>query len=84
MKISGGVNVTPRITDPALAGGKWSASLPSHITLGPLGEEPQYLLDRRLGGSRTSLDNANKEKSLFLLGLELQPISHPACNQLLC
>jgi hypothetical protein len=34
-------------------------------------------------GPRPGLDNVEKRKFLTLLGLKLQPLSHPAHNQLL-
>jgi hypothetical protein len=34
-------------------------------------------------GSRASLNDMEKRKFLTLLGLELQPLGHPACSQLL-
>jgi hypothetical protein len=40
---------------------------------------PRYSLDRRLGGPRAGLDDAEKIKAL--LGLELRPLGCPARSQ---
>jgi len=54
----------------ALDGGKWSASCPSIL---PYGKEPQYTLDRRVGGAQHQSGCRHKEKiSLPLTGIEPQ------------
>jgi hypothetical protein len=55
--------------------GEWSASWPSHFTMG---KEQWYPLERRLGGPQSQSGHGSKEKnSQPLLGIELviQPIA---------
>jgi hypothetical protein len=77
MKVYGGMDVwIPISLTLALAGGEWSASCPCCFT-----PEKEPLVPIELGGwvgPRASLDNVEKRKFLFLLGLELQPLGHPA------
>jgi hypothetical protein len=44
----------------ALDGGEWSASTPAAL---PPGKEPQYPLDRRLGGPQSHFGHGGKEKN---------------------
>jgi hypothetical protein len=63
----------------ALVGAEWSASRP-----GPFMPGERALHTHWIGGwlnPRTGLDNMEMRKILFLQGLELQPLSHPACSQ---
>jgi hypothetical protein len=62
----------------ALAGGEWSALRYDRFT--PEEGDPSI---RWIGGwvdPRAGLDNVEKTKSLTLLGLNLQPLGHPARN----
>jgi hypothetical protein len=52
-----------------------------HWMLYPREKNPSYPLDRRMGGLRTGLYNMERRKILPLLGLELQPLGHPAFGQ---
>jgi hypothetical protein len=64
MKAYGGVDIKIHILlTAALAGGEWSALPPR--------KEPQYPLNRKLGGPQSSLDDVEKRKFLTLPRLEL-------------
>jgi hypothetical protein len=53
----------------ALDGGQWSASCPGRAS--PLGKDPQYPLDRRLGGPHSWSDTRGSKKNpLPLPGIE--------------
>jgi hypothetical protein len=47
----------------------------------PPGKEPQYPLDRRLGGPGAGLDDMEKKIFLTIPGLKLHPLNHPARSQ---
>jgi hypothetical protein len=49
--------------------------------LNPRGNSSWYTFDRRLVDPRASLDDVEKRKFLNLPGLELRPLSRPACSQ---
>jgi hypothetical protein len=80
MTAYGGVDVYIHIfLTSALAGGEWSASLPSRFTPGERAPGTHCI-----GGwvnSRASLDNMEKRKFLTLPGFELQPLGRPARSQ---
>jgi hypothetical protein len=77
-----GVDVQTHIfVTSALVGGEWSASRPGRFTSGE--RVPGTYWIGGLVGSTGSLNNMEKWKFLALLGLELWPLGHPACNQLL-
>jgi hypothetical protein len=70
-----------RFLDPSTS---WSLAVSLiRLLLYPWGKSPQYPLDRRLCGPRDSLDGMEKWKFLTLPGLELRPLSHRICSQLL-
>jgi hypothetical protein len=80
MKVYGGVDVQIHIfLTLALAGGEQSASRPGRFTPGeraPCTHWTGGWVDPKAG-----LDDLKKRKFLTLLGLELQPLSHPACSK---
>jgi hypothetical protein len=61
--------------------GEWSASCPSHFIPGERAPRTHWI--GGWVGPRAGLDNMEKKKCLTPLGLELRPLSHPACSQLL-
>jgi hypothetical protein len=58
----------------ALDGGEWSASHPGHAL--HQGKDPQYPLDRRLGGPQSRSEHGLEEKSSAPVGVQT-PIVHP-------
>jgi hypothetical protein len=56
-----------------------SGQFHAQSTLPPKGNNPQYPLDRKLGGS-LGLDSMEKLKFLTLPGLELWPLARPVCS----
>jgi hypothetical protein len=62
----------------ALVEVEWSATRPCRFTF--WGRSPLYPLDR-FCGPRIGLNDVEKRKFLTLLGLELQPLCHPARSQ---
>jgi hypothetical protein len=47
----------------------------------PSRKEPQYPLDRRLGGPQSRSGRRGEEKILTLQGLELRPLGRPSRSQ---
>jgi hypothetical protein len=65
----------------ALTGGEWSASCSGRFTPGERAPGTHWI-----GGwvvPRASLDDVEKRKFMILPGLELRPLTCPACSQLL-
>jgi hypothetical protein len=65
----------------AVIGGMWSA--PHHIDFIPRERAPGTHWTGGWVGPRTVLDGMERKNGLLLLGLELQPLDHPAYSQLL-
>jgi hypothetical protein len=79
MKAYGRVNVRIYVfLTSALDGGEWSASRPGRFTPG---KSPRYPLDKKLDGTRTSLEEVKKRKILPPPGLELHLLGRPAGSQ---
>jgi hypothetical protein len=76
MKMYGGVFLTS-----APVRDEWSASRPSRFTPGESAPGAHWI--GGWVGPRVSLDNVEKRKFLTLPGLELRPLGHLACSQLL-
>jgi hypothetical protein len=82
MNMYGGVDVQIRIfLTLALVGDEWSASHPSRSTAGSRSPGTNWI-----GGwvrPRAILNDVERIKILTLPGLDLQPLSHSECSQLL-
>jgi hypothetical protein len=76
MKAYGGGCIDPPFLTSTLVGGEWSASRTGTFTPGT------HWIGSWVG-PRNGLDDAERRKFLTLLGLELQPLCHPAHSQLL-
>jgi hypothetical protein len=82
MKAYGGFDVGVHIFLTSVPdGGEWSASRPSRFTPGERAPNTHWIGD--WVDPRAGLDNMEKRKFLTLLGLERQPLGHPAHTQLL-
>jgi hypothetical protein len=79
MKSDGGVDLKIHtFLTLALVGGEWSPSHPGHFISGERDPGTHWIgwVDTNAG-----LDHMEKRKFLTLLGLELWPLSRPACSQ---
>jgi hypothetical protein len=68
-----------RFLTSALVGGGWSASLPGRFTPRERAPDNHSIGDRV--GYGTGLDDLERRKILSLIGLELLPLSNPACSK---
>jgi hypothetical protein len=73
MKTYGEWGLAPPFLTSALVGREWSASRPCHFI--PRGNNPQYPLDRRLGGLQSRYGCCGEETNLALPGIEPGPSS---------